>query len=174
MARVGGWTDYKWDFNTSCWLALLYCTELHCTALVDNQLHCTSPHGTVQHCTVQHYTALDKIGGVVYSTLLHCNELFGCQSLTVFNWISSMLYEVWSWTSHSFLFGGRGGRGGRLQEWDVFEYERLNRQACCAGCRADPSQSVLCPGQSRYLRTGSLGKNHAEPDPEPPENLSQF
>ena len=23
LARVGDWSDYKWDFTTSCWLALL-------------------------------------------------------------------------------------------------------------------------------------------------------
>jgi hypothetical protein len=40
MARVGGWSDYKWDFTTSCWLALvwhcpifpLFCS-LNCPAL---------------------------------------------------------------------------------------------------------------------------------------------
>ena len=52
------------------WMAL-YCTELHCTALFNKELHCTASHGTVQHCTVQHYPALDKIGGVVYSTLFN-------------------------------------------------------------------------------------------------------
>ena len=34
--------------------------------------------------------------------------------------------------------------------------------------------TVLCSGQSRYPRTRSVGKNPADPDPEPPENLSQF
>ena len=33
---------------------------------------------------------------------------------------------------------------------------------------------VLCPGQSRYPRTGPVGKNLSESDPEPPEYLSQF
>ena len=27
MARVRGWSDYKWDFTTSCWLALLNHTD---------------------------------------------------------------------------------------------------------------------------------------------------
>ena len=35
-------------------------------------------------------------------------------------------------------------------------------------------ESVLCQGQSRYPRTGPVGKNQSEPDPEPPENQSQF
>ena len=37
----------------------------------------------------------------------------------------------------------------------------------------DTNRPVLCQGQSRYPRTGPVGKNPSEPDPEPPENQSQ-
>ena len=36
-------------------------------------------------------------------------------------------------------------------------------------CRLNKNNSVLCPGQSRYPRTGPVGKNPSEPDSEPPE-----
>ena len=88
-----------------------------------------------------------------------------------------MLYNIF-WILYIFILYIEG-LFAHLSKFAFSYYQHLsldNREPTpCNVSQAQSIQSpVLCLGQSRYQKTGPVGKNSSEPDPELPENLSQF
>ena len=71
-------------------------------------------------------------------------------------------------------------RKGRIQMDNMVVFESIRSKKgggtiCAIHQDLNPKLvAVLCPGISGYPRTGPVGKNIKEPDPEPPENTCQY
>ena len=65
--------------TSTCFLSLMHCTAVHCTALHFTSLHCSSMHYTSLHCTSLHFTSLHFNAlhcTALHFTSLHCTTLY--------------------------------------------------------------------------------------------------